>query len=227
MEAWANAATDEITDEFVKDAECYIGLDLASKVDMAAAVKVFRKLIDGKMHYYIVPRLYLPKDRVQDPTKQHYQMFMHNGYLTVTDGAEIDFQTILADLLEDAKKYNVKMLCFDPDNATDITQQFESLTNVQRIEVPQTVRYMSEPMKLLESGVANKTIHHNNNLAMNWMMSNVIARLDFNDNIKPNKQRPENKIDGPVAAINALSQAFTNQVPEVKKTMTYQRAIFI
>lgn len=42
-----------------------------------------------------------------------------------------------------------------------------------------------------------------------WMASNVVAHLDAQDNIYPRKERPENKIDGIVALIMAISRAIT------------------
>jgi phage terminase large subunit-like protein len=223
--AWMNttnwqaaAVTEFLTEEFLKSCECFIGLDLASTTDIAAAVKVFRKLQDGKYHYYIVPRFYLPEARTSDPTAQHYQRWVHDGYLVSTDGAEIDYQRISADLAKDVEQYNVKALCYDPWGATDITQQFESRTGIMRVKVPMQVKFLSEPMKRLESGVLNGTMHHDNNPCMNWQMSNVEIKTDFNDNIFPRKNKPEDKIDGPVATIIALSQAIAPAAPERKYT---------
>jgi len=221
---WQAAAVREpLTEEFFKSCECFIGLDLASTTDIAAAVKVFRKLQDGKYHYYIVPRFYLPEARTSDPTAQHYQRWVHDGHLISTDGAEIDYARITADLQKDVEQYNVKTLCYDPWGATDITQQFESRTGIMRVKVPMQVKFLSEPMKRLESGVLNGTMHHNNNPCMNWQMSNVEIKTDFNDNIFPRKNKPEDKIDGPVATIIALSQAI--QAPEPPKK--YQRIVWL
>jgi phage terminase large subunit-like protein len=227
--AWMNATnwqaaavTEPLTEEFFKSCECFIGLDLASAVDIAAAVKVFRKLQDGKFHYYIVPRFYLPEARTSDPTCQHYQKWVHDGYLVSTDGAEIDYARISADLLRDVETYNVKALCYDPWGATDITQQFESRTGIMRVKVPMQVKFLSEPMKRLDSGILNGTMHHDNNPCMNWQMSNVEIKTDFNDNIFPRKGKPESKIDGPVATIIALSQAIA-PAPVAHK---YQRITF-
>jgi phage terminase large subunit-like protein len=58
---------------------------------------------------------------------------------------------------------------------------------------------------------------------MNWQMSNVEIKTDYNDNIFPRKNKPEDKIDGPVGAIIALSQAI--QAPEPPKK--YQRIVWL
>ena len=49
---------------------------------------------------------------------------------------------------------------------------------------------------------------HDGDPVLGWMASNVVAHLDAKDNIYPRKERPENKIDGIVALIMALSRAF-------------------
>ena len=75
------------------------------------------------------------------------------------------------------------------------------------VEIRQGARSLSEPMKHLEELIRSGRFHHNGNPCMTWMMSNVMAKTDENDNIRPIKERNENKIDGPVALIMALNRA--------------------
>ena len=65
---------------------------------------------------------------------------------------------------------------------------------------------MSEPMKTLEALVLQGKLTHDGNPMMTWMISNVVCHRDAKDNIYPRKEREENKIDGPVAAIMALGR---------------------
>ena len=69
------------------------------------------------------------------------------------------------------------------------------------------IQNMSEPMKELEKLVLEKKLAHGNCPVLTWMISNVVAKLDAKDNIYPNKERPESKIDGVVGTIMALSRA--------------------
>jgi hypothetical protein len=75
------------------------------------------------------------------------------------------------------------------------------------IEVRPTVLNFSEPMKTLEALVLQKKLVHDGDPVLGWMVSNVVAHLDAKDNIYPRKERAENKIDGIVALIMALSRA--------------------
>jgi phage terminase large subunit-like protein len=65
----------------------------------------------------------------------------------------------------------------------------------------------SEPMKTLEALVLQKRLAHDTDPVLAWMASNVVGHLDAKDNIYPRKERPENKIDGIVALIMAISRA--------------------
>ena len=77
------------------------------------------------------------------------------------------------------------------------------------IEVRPTVLNFSEPMKTLEALVLQGKFIHDGDPVLGWMASNVVAHLDAKDNIYPRKERPENKIDGIVALIMAISRAIT------------------
>ena len=77
------------------------------------------------------------------------------------------------------------------------------------IEVRPTVLNFSEPMKTLEALVLQGKLIHDGDPVLGWMASNVVAHLDAKDNIYPRKERPENKIDGIVALIMAISRAIT------------------
>ena len=75
------------------------------------------------------------------------------------------------------------------------------------VELGATVRNFSEPMKELEALILKKEIQFNKDPVLMWMFGNVVAKLDKKDNIFPNKERPENKIDGVVALIMTINRA--------------------
>jgi phage terminase large subunit-like protein len=75
------------------------------------------------------------------------------------------------------------------------------------VEVPQTTKNLSEPMKWIEAALGAGTLHHDGNPAMAWMCANVTTKPDPRDNIFPRKERRENKIDGATAMIIAVARA--------------------
>lgn len=183
-----------------------IGLDLASQVDMAASVKLFQKDIDGVIHYYVYPTFYLPEERAQLAKFQHYQRWVVTGDVVATPGSETDYAYIKRDLYIDIALYDVKELAFDKYQAVDLKQQVALETGINTTEVPQTVTVLSEPAKWLEAMITSGRIHHTGNPIMSWNIGNAVITEDVNQGILPKKdrKRPDNKIDGVSALLNAL-----------------------
>ena len=184
---------------------CWIGLDLASKTDIAALVMVFPhpEISDG---FVVFGRYYLPEDTVNAAFNSQYPGWMRSGRLTVTPGNVIDYSWIEADLLAAVSRYEIQGAGFDPFQATQLSTRMLA-EGVPMVEVRPTVLNFSEPMKNLEALVLQRKIKHDGDPVLAWMASNVVAHLDIKDNVYPRKERPENKIDGIVALITALSRA--------------------
>ena len=205
MRAWDACADSTLDIEAFIGQPCWIGLDLASKTDIAALVLVFPhpEIADA---YAVFGKYYLPEDTVSSAGNSQYEGWMRTGRLTVTPGNVIDFGWIEADLLEMASRFEVQAVAFDPFQATQLSTRMLS-EGLPMIEVRPTVLNFSEPMKTLEALVLQKKLAHDSDPVLTWMASNVVAHLDIKDNIYPRKERAENKIDGIVALIMALSRA--------------------
>lgn len=191
---------------------CYIGLDLATKIDMVATILLFPPTADDP-YYHVHGRYYLPDVRVLeelDSNTERYRKFDIDGLLTLTMGEVVDFDTIKDDLREFYSRFDVQEIAYDPWQATQLAQELDK-ENMTMVELRHTVQNMSEPMKELEALVLQKKLAHGDCPIMTWMMSNVVATLDKKENIYPNKERAENKIDGVVALIMALGRALVHQ----------------
>jgi phage terminase large subunit-like protein len=207
---WSRQAAPIDEQEFI-GAECMMALDLASKVDIAANIKIFRQpnnLDVSAKHpykYFIVPKLYIPEGAIKANRNNNYLGWSLGGHLMVTPGDVIDFELIEEDIMEDCKKFNVQDVAFDPWQATQLAQRLTG-KGIPMIEFPATVRNFSEPTKEFEALARQGLLFHNNNPVFNWMISNLVVKEDRKGNIFPRKEREENKIDGPVAAIMALAR---------------------
>ena len=213
MEAWAACADPDLSRDEFEGEPCWLGLDLASKVDVASAVTLFRREVEGRDHYYLFGRHYLPETRVEDEARRHYQGWVADGHLVATDGDIIDHDEILADLTAEAERHRVVRVGYDSWGAVQLAVNLEN-AGLDTLEIRQTVSMLSDPMKTLEALVLAGRLHHDGNPCMNWMVSNVTVRPDANDNVFPRKEKPENKIDGAVAAINALCVAMRDRGPQ-------------
>lgn len=207
MRSWDACAEQDLSIEAFAGHPCWVGLDLASKTDIAALVIVFPhpEISDA---FVTFGKYYLPEDTVNANGNSQYAGWMHAGRLTVTPGNVIDFSWIEADLNDLASRFEVQAVAFDPFQATQLSTRMLA-EGLPMIEVRATVLNFSEPMKTLEALVLQKKLVHDGDPVLGWMVSNVVAHLDAKDNIYPRKERPENKIDGIVALIMALSRAIT------------------
>lgn len=204
MAAW-NACAAPLKLEDFKGARCFVGEDLASKIDIAAKVRVF----DVNDIWYVVTgtdSFFLPEARVTEAANASYQGWVESGYLKTTPGNIIDFDYIEDSLREDAKAFEVAAVGYDPHQATKHATDMMG-EGFPMVEVRQTVLSLSEPMKEFEARVLSGRLKHDGNPVLTWMVSNVVCHRDVKDNVYPRKQRLENKIDGAVATIMAIALA--------------------
>jgi len=214
MLEWAKCADRTLSREQFKGDRCYLTLDLASRSDVCVLMLMFVRVIDGKQHFYLFGDYYLPEAAIENAEKNAnaYRKWVIEGFLQQHDGAEIDFDLIEEDMLALVAEYGPDEVVFDPYRAAQLEQRLIK-NGVAAVEYQQIVKNMSLPMKELESAIKAGRVHHDGNPMLTWMMSNVVARLDAKDNIYPRKEKPEQKIDGPVAAIMGVGRAISGQEP--------------
>lgn len=207
MDAWGRCEDQTLRLEDFEGEDCIIGLDLGSKNDMTAKIRVFpQEREDGRKCYAIFSDFYLPADAVKVTVNASYGGWAEEGLLHVTPGAMTDLNLVEQEVREDMSRFNVHQVVYDPWQATQMATSLSD-DDVPMLECRMTTSHLSDPMKSLEALVLDGRIRHDGNPIMTWMMGNVVARVDANDNVFPRKERYEQKIDGPVALIMAMSAA--------------------
>ncbi len=209
MVAWNKCADRSLAMDDFSGRPCWIGLDLANKVDITAMVILFR---DGDT-YTAFGRYYLAEETVWLPENTHYQSWAQEELIVVTPGAVTDFEFIKDDLRSMAEKFDIQEVAYDPWQAAQLASEMDQ-EGLPMVEMRQTVLNMSEPMKQLEASVLSGDFRFTGDPVLTWMASNVTAHFDAKDNIYPRKDRREAKIDGIVALIMAMGRAMLNQGPE-------------
>lgn len=204
MVAWGKAADESLDPADFEDVPCVIAADLASRTDICSTARLHFREVDGLRHYYAFLRHHLPEDAVEGERNSQYAGWALDGLLTVHDGAETDFSEIESDIREQASRYTPRSIGFDPWQAKQMKQDLAK-DGLPAVELPQTAKNLSEPMKEFEAAVLAGRFHHDGDPVLTWMVSNVMAHVGYNDNITPRKERAENKIDGAVAIMMALS----------------------
>lgn len=223
MRRWDKMADPNLKIEDFKDCTGWIGLDLASKIDIAAKVIVFKRVIDGDDHYFVFCDFWLPEETIEASGNSQYSGWARQGHLISTEGAVINFDEIEEKIEQDCTDYDIEETCYDPFQATQMSGHLID-KGVTMIEVRPTVLNFSEPMKELESLVYDGKFHHDGNPVLTWMISNVVCHRDAKDNIYPRKENPQNKIDGVVAIIMAMKRALVPS--EAAYESVYNKASF-
>lgn len=197
-----------VNEEGLRGRPCYSGLDLSSNIDITALVHVFPPEVEGEP-YKVVCRFWIPQDNMTKRVRRDrvpYDVWCRQGFIQATPGNVIDYKHILSQLDDDARKFDIKELAFDRWGATKVIQEIEEhgLTVVQ---FGQGFASMARPTKELEKLVLAGEIAHGNNPVLSWMADNVVVREDPAGNMKPDKDKSIEKIDGIVALIMGLDRA--------------------
>jgi phage terminase large subunit-like protein len=213
--------------ETLKGKRCYWGLDLASHVDINALALYFPD-IDGhpvfRMYYWI------PEAKVTEKKdKVDYASWVNAGYIKTTPGDVIDIDTMVADILKIVKEYDCQGMAFDPAKAYHGVIQGlmrDGFPGDKMDEFSQGIMTMSAPTKEFERLVMSGQPDHLNDPVLRWMLGNVQIYHDINDNIKADKKRSRDKIDGIVALVMAIGECMTiNDSKDTKAIYTHGHSL--
>ena len=203
-----NETAGEVNASDLTGCECYGGLDLSTTTDISALTLTFPQP-DGT--YKNIYEFWVPKDRIEDRVRRDrvpYDVWVRDGVVHATEGSVIDYDFIEHRILELARRYRIRELAYDPYNATEITNHLID-HGIEMVKFQQGFLSISPAAKQLEILIMSKKYHHGGNPVMNWMMSNVVIRQDPAGNIKLDKEKSREKIDGPVSAVMAIGRATT------------------
>jgi phage terminase large subunit-like protein len=210
MAQWDACADDGLTlDDFAGEA-CWGAIDLASTRDINALTLIFRH--DDV--YYAFPRFWMPEEPIDIRSKQdraQAKRWAEKGLIKQTSGNVSDYAEIARDVCEIADRFDLQVLGFDPWNAAAFLQLL-SLAGFPEEKLAggkfgQTINNFAGPSKEFELRIASGTLRHSGCPVMRWMVGNVAAERDKNDNIRPSKSKSADKIDGVVSTIMAIGLA--------------------
>jgi phage terminase large subunit-like protein len=196
----------------LKGRECYAGLDLSSTNDITAFVLIFPPTTEDDK-YYVLPYFWIPEDNLKLRVKRDhvpYDVWQKKGFLKTTEGNVIHYGFIETFIEELGKKYNIKEIAFDRWGAVQMVQNLEGL-GFTVVPFGQGYKDMSPPTKELMKITLEKKLAHGGHPVLKWMMDNIFVRTDPAGNIKPDKEKSTEKIDGAVALIMALDRSIRHE----------------
>lgn len=188
--------------------ECNGGLDLSSTRDLTALSLCFQMPDESDVYLWF---FWMPEDNIQERVKNDrvpYDLWVNQGYIRTTPGNITDYDFIMADILQLKSKYNIKAISFDRWNSSQAVINLMA-EGMNMVPFGQGYGSMSAPTKEFERTVFSKKMNHMGNPVMRWMISNVAIMRDPAGNIKVDKSKVSEKVDGVVAAIMAKGQQMT------------------
>lgn len=218
MRAWERCADVRLRDlPNYAGAKAYIGLDLAQKKDFAALCLVFE--VDGLWH--VCTKLYLNELAIQESGNAHLTGWARQDYVQVTDGDLTDFDVVAEDLRSLCSTFDVQEIAFDPALSMYFAGKLIE-EGLPLVEITQRAMFFTPALIQVENLVLEKKLVHDGNPVMSWMVSNLVVKVSkFNELMSPTKERPENKIDGPIAMLMALGRALG---PDGQETSFWETA---
>jgi phage terminase large subunit-like protein len=199
----------------LKGRECFGGLDLSSTTDLSAFVLVFPPKADEE-RWQVLCRFWMPSDNVRRRVERDrvpYDQWIREGYIEATNGNVIDYEVLRKRISEDAQQYDIHEIAFDRWNATQLCTQLQD-DGLTMIPFGQGFASMSAPTKEMEKMIIGKQLAHGGHPVLRWMISNVSVKQDPAGNLKPDKAKSTERIDGVVSLIMGIGRAMVRPEPQ-------------
>ena len=207
MEKW-DACAFPVSEDDLEGRVCYGGLDLSSTTDITAFVLVFPPL-DEDDKYVLLPYFWVPEDTLDLRVRRDhvpYEVWERQGFLMTTEGNVVHYGYIEKFIEQLGERFNIREIAFDRWGAIQMVQNLEGM-GFTVVPFGQGFKDMSPPTKELMKLVLEKKIAHGGHPVLRWMMDNIYIRTDPAGNIKADKEKSTEKIDGAIATIMGLDRA--------------------
>jgi len=186
---------------------CYAGLDLSSTKDITALELWFPE--ESKvLSYFWVPaegvRQRADRDRVP------YDVWVREQYIEATPGNVVDYDIIRVRVNELRQLYNIREIAIDRWNSTQLQTQLIG-DGFTVVPFGQGFASMTAPTKEIERLVLERKLGHGGNPVLRWMASNVAVTQDAAGNLKIDKEKSSEKVDGMVALAMAIGRAMVQE----------------
>jgi len=202
LEGWRAGQSSWSPDELL-DEECYVGIDLSSKIDLSAIAALFPPT-PTRDRWRLLCWGLTPADTLEQ--REHrdrapYQQWVDAGYLLTNPGNQIDqdeIRRIVREVI--APNYRIVQIGVDPWNAGNLRKHMED-DGFNVLEIPQNLPQMSATCKDFEAEVLDGQVDANHNPMLEWSMRNTVVVRDNKDNFYPTKKKSRGRIDPTVATL--------------------------
>ena len=191
---------------------CYAGLDLSSTSDLTALVLVFPPTSEDEP-YIALPFFWLPEETLSLRVRRDhvpYDQWARRGFIQTTEGNVVHYGFIERFICQLGERFDIREIAHDRWNATMMVQTMED-DGFTMVPFGQGFKDMSPPTKELMRIVLEHKLCHGGHPVLRWNMDNAFVRTDPAGNLKLDKEKSTEKVDGAVALVMALDRAMKNQ----------------
>ena len=211
VEAWLNLedydyeATYNLED--FRGCVCLGAVDLSETTDLTCA-KILLMRPEDKTKY-VHTHYFIPESKLKDSDDKnagaHYEEWAKDGYITITDGNDIDLSLVADWFYQLYTDYNIKLLrCgYDQRFAKDYITRMEDYgwtrAGEELIMILQNAQTLSNAIRLCEADFRSKIINYNRNPVDKWCLKNASIKVDDKRKCLIVKSEQSKRIDGAVA----------------------------
>lgn len=226
-DGWRKGQTKLWTPDDMVHEPCWVGIDLASKIDLCVLSLLFPPT-PGRQQFRVIQHIWTPEDTLVDRAHRDrapYQVWAEQGWLTPTPGTKIDHQLIRALLKKARTQFDIEMIGFDPWHADTLIDQLvneDGFPQEQVLAVPQTYAGMSSACLRMQAEILAQNVDARGCPVTAWAVSNTVGQSDGKDNLMFAKGKSRGRIDPVIAP--TIAMALWLRMP-VEKPKEYQMVI--
>lgn len=194
-------------DDF-KNEEAYCGVDLASVSDLTCTTIMFppnpyRKTYPDKFVFKTIE--YVPSSALETVNGSKYMSWNKedNSRFRVIKGNVTDYDVVLEDQIHLNQEHSIQCVCYDAWNASMWAINAEQ-QGLPLQPYSQSLGNFNRPTKQLERLILSDKCIIDDDPCVRWCFGNVVLKIDYNDNCKPDKTSRESKIDPIISICEAL-----------------------
>ena len=216
VDGWRTGQT-QWTIEDMQHEPCYVGFDLASKLDLMALVFVFPPTV-GRGTWRLLPFVWTPEETLRDRAHRDrapYDVWVEQGHLLTCPGSILDPDAVREVLNQHRNLFDIEKVGFDPWHADQLVSRLlseDGWSDQQVLAVPQTFQGLSSAEAKFQAEVLAGNVDAGGSPLMSWCAANVVAQTDGKENLLFTKKRSRGRIDPIKAATTATSLALREPI---------------
>ncbi len=215
VEGWRKGQSTWSEDDMLHE-PCFVGVDLASKIDLCSLSFLFPPGI-GHPKWRLIQRLWTPEDTLLDRAHRDrapYLVWVEQKWLTAVPGTSIDHDVVRQAILNAREKFDILQIGFDPWHAETPIKNLisqDGFAETQVLAVPQTFAGLSAACLRMQADILAGEVDARKCPVTAWAVSNVVDQRDGKDNMLFTKKKSRGRIDPVMSATNAMALAIRHQ----------------